>query len=270
MRGLRFCCSSSSALGLTLLGFLLAGISLVFAENTSPNAPQTVTASVPQISGSASIETLSPEKMGDLMMARQSYVAALDSYQHATLTSAIVWNKIGMAYHHLFAMDQAKRAYQTSLAVDPHYPAALNNLAAIYHGQKNYNQAEHLYKRALKYSPNAAITYCNLGTTYFAEAKYKQGMKAYKRAFTLDPRVFDPDQPALVEEGSTREQLVAINYYLAKTYASAGKKEQAINYLRKAINEGFHDRKRLMEDKELAPIRETPEFHQLLAEEHMN
>ncbi len=37
-------------------------------------------------------------------------------------------------------------------------------------------------------------------------------------------------------------------------------------YLRKAINEGFNDRKKLLEDKEFATLRDVPEFQQLIAE----
>ncbi|HEV2274255.1 MAG TPA: tetratricopeptide repeat protein [Acidobacteriaceae bacterium] len=220
------------------------------------------------VASSAPVVVLSPENEGDLLMARGSYAAAIRAYQKGTLTSAVLWNKIGVAYHHLFALDQARSAYQTALTIDPHYPAALNNLAAVYHGKHNYKLAERTYKRALKYEPNVAVTYCNLGTSYFADSKYKQGMKAYQQAFRLDPNVFNPDSTKKVEDVAARQQLIMIHYYLAKTYASAGKKEQALEFLRKAFDEGFTDRKRLVADKEFDPIRASPEFQKLLAEQH--
>ena len=55
-----------------------------------------------------------------------------------------------------------------------------------------------------------------------------------------------------------------VNYELAKTYANAGMNDRALDYLRKALGEGFNDRKKLMNDPELASLRETPEFLQLL------
>ena len=133
----------------------------------------------------------------------------------------------------LFALDQARKYYQQALAINPSYPDALNNLAAVYHGQHDYRQAERTYKLALKYAPGAAITYCNLGTSYFADEKYKQGMEAYHQALALNPNIFDPRQIQIVQETSSRRQLVAVNYYLAKTYASQGKMQEAISYLRK-------------------------------------
>jgi tetratricopeptide (TPR) repeat protein len=154
-----------------------------------------------------------------------------------------------------------------ALAMNPNYADALNNLAAVYHGQHDYRQAERTYKQALKLAPQNAITYCNLGTSYFADEKYKPGMEAYSKALALNPHIFDPGQTQIVQETSTRRQLVAVNYYLAKTYATAGKMQEALSYLRKALEAGFKDRKQLMKDKEFAVLRSTPEFHQLMLEQ---
>jgi tetratricopeptide (TPR) repeat protein len=203
-------------------------------------------------------------------MARGQYAAAIAAYQQANLKSAIVWNNIGMAYHHLFALEEARKAYQTALAINPRFAAASNNLAAVYYGQHDFREAEHFYKRALKHTSESAVIFCNLGTAYFAEAKYKQGMKAYRKAFEIDEKVFAPDQATMVEAGSSREQRVAMNYFVAATYAKVGKQEQALVYLRKAMDEGFSDRKRLMEDADFAVLRTTPQFAQLLHEENLN
>lgn len=259
-------------------GILLAIPSLLFAAGPLCAEPvqsapiQTVSEASqrPPLAEQEYLEEQSPEKRGDLLMARGSYVAAIEAYQEAPLTSAAIWNKIGMAFHHLLALEQARKAYQTALVIDPHYGAALNNLAAVYHGQRNFREAERQYKRALKYTPNSAVIYCNLGTSYFAEQKYKKGIKAYERAFSLDRNVFDPGRGALVEAAASREQRIAVNYYLARTYAAAGQNDRALVYLRKALDEGFNDRKRLKEDKEFALLRETPQFQQLLTEEKMN
>jgi hypothetical protein len=84
----------------------------------------------------------------------------------------------------------------------------------------------------------------------------------------LNPNIFDPGQTQIVQETTSRRQLVAVNYYLAKTYATAGKMQEALGYLRKALEAGFNDRKQLMKDKEFAALRSTPEFHQLMVEEN--
>ncbi len=92
-------------------------------------------------------------------------------------------------------------------------------------------------------------------------------MEAYHKALALNPNIFDPGQTQIVQETSSRRQLVAVNYYLAKTYATAGKMQESLGYLRKALEAGFKDRKQLMKDKEFAALRSTPEFHELMMQQ---
>ncbi len=258
-----FPCSRSSSLCFLLVFPMAVCVQTALAAMPSPAASGTEVAASPEVT------SLSPESEGDLLMVRRSYAAAIDAYQRDTARSAVVSNKIGVAYHHMFALDEARKYYQMALAINPNYADALNNLAAVYHGQHDYKQAERLYKRALKYSPGSAVTYCNLGTAYFADEKYKPGMEAYHKALALDPNILAPGQSQIVEEGGTRRQLVAVNYYLAKTYAAAGKMQESLTYLRKALQAGFRDRKQLMKDKEFAALRSTPEFHALMVQENI-
>ncbi len=249
--------------GLALLFVLPMVLCVPTSFAATPNSSSTSEVTIPNTT-----TPLPPQIQGDLLMVHRQYAEALEAYQRDPEKSAVLWNKIGVAYHHMFALDQARKYYQMALAMNPKYPDALNNLAAVYHGQHEYKQAERTYKQALKYAPSSAITYCNLGTAYFAQEKYKPGMQAYHKALELNPRIFDSSQTQIVEETSTRRQLVAVNYYLAKTYATEGKKEEALSYLRKALEAGFRDRKQLMKDKEFASLRATPEFHQLMVEQN--
>jgi tetratricopeptide (TPR) repeat protein len=182
----------------------------------------------------------------------------------------ITWVKIGVAYHHLFAMDEAMRAYQQALRLDSHNSDALNNMGAVLHGKHEYGNAARYYKRALKYAPKSAAIYCNLGTTYFAAHKYKDAEKAYGHAFALDPKTFEHDSNATIDEGSTREERMAQNYYLARTFARAGDHGKALLYLRKAFDEGFHDRRKLQGEQDFAILRTTIEFKQLVAEQKLD
>jgi tetratricopeptide (TPR) repeat protein len=251
----------------------------VFLSSAQTSAPDNAFAKAPTVAVDSrqaaaaparSDVALSAEQQGDLLMARGNYAAAIRAYQEGPRNSAVLWNKIGVAYHHLFALDEARKAYDAALAIEPHYPSALNNLAAVYYGKRDYKRAERTYKRALKYQPRVAVTYSNLGTAYFAQGKYKKGMVAYETAFRLDPNVFNPDNAKRVEEVSSRQQVFMIHYYLARRYASAGKKDVAVAYLRKAFGEGFIDRKLLIAERDFDPIRSTPEFQQFLSEEHID
>jgi tetratricopeptide (TPR) repeat protein len=209
---------------------------------------------------------LSPEMQGDIMMAHQRYIAALDAYRQGPEDSAVLWNKMGIANHHMFNLKDAQKDYEKALKLNPSYPEALNNLGAVYYGQKLYHDAERSYKKALKLSPKSAMFYSNLGTAYLAESKYKKGAECYRTALALDPNVFESDPAARIAETGPTHEIATLNYLLAKTYAQAGRKTEALLYLRKAIDEGFNDRKKLLEDKEFAILRDVPEYQQMIAE----
>jgi tetratricopeptide (TPR) repeat protein len=218
----------------------------------------------------ASPQTLSPEQRGDLMMARHQYLEAIDAYRNAGGDPAVIWNKTGVAYHHLFAMDAAKMDYERALRLKPNYPEALNNLGAVFYAEKNYKKAEKLYHRSLKLMPNSASVYNNLGSAYFAQGDFKRGNAAYRAAFAIDPLTFNGDPLQMIPESSSSKERARQNYCLAKLFAQAGMKDRAIEHLRRAFDEGFSDNKDLMQDREFAGLRNTAEFAQLMAEKKVH
>ena len=134
--------------GLALLFVLLIVVCGHTTFASTPDSPP----STPEVTTSQQTTPLPPQTEGDLLMVHRRYAAALEAYQRDPEKSAVLWNKIGVAYHHMFALDQARKYYQMALAMKPNYPEALNNLAAVYHGEHEYKQAEHTYKLALKYA----------------------------------------------------------------------------------------------------------------------
>lgn len=221
---------------------------------------------LPQIASTIALESMPPEMRGDLLMARGEYVQAVDAYRQVSPMTAIAWNKLGIAWHHLSAVDEAKRDYERALLIRPDYPEAINNLGAAYFEQKDYKKAIKLYRHALQLMPQSAVIAANLGTAYFARGKFKPGIVAYRRAFELDPGVFS-NQAATVSGGTDATDRAQQDYCLAELFAQAGMKESAIEYLRKAFDEGFHDRNRLMQDAVFAQLRKTADFAHLMADQ---
>jgi tetratricopeptide (TPR) repeat protein len=214
-------------------------------------------------------QTIDPELQGDLLVARQRYLEAIAAYRRVSPESALVVNKIGVAYHHMFDLADAKKCYLRAIKLRPDYPEALNNLGSIYQAEKNYHAAQRFYRKAIKLSPNSPLFYSNLGTSYFFQGNAKKGAEAYRQAFAIDPHVFETGNAARIEQASSTRDLAIVNYTLAKTYAQAGDNQRALAYLRKALNQGFNDKKRLLGDREFASVRDTPEFLQLISSERM-
>jgi tetratricopeptide (TPR) repeat protein len=209
---------------------------------------------------------LDPEKRADILMARKMYREAAEVYRQAPLDSAVIWNKIGIAYHQMLQLDMARKNYEKAIKLDPKYPEAVNNLGTVFYARKSYRRAIGYYHRALKLSPDSASVYSNLGTALFARKKYQEAALAYQKALSLDKDVFEHHSSygVMLEERSVEER-AKFHFYLAQTYAKAGQNDRALQYIRKALEEGFRDKKKLMEDKEFDGLRELPEFKELLA-----
>jgi tetratricopeptide (TPR) repeat protein len=216
----------------------------------------------------ATAQPLTPERRADILMARKMYREAAELYKQCPLDSAVIQNKIGIAYHQMLQADIARKYYERAMKIDPKYPEAVNNLGTIYYSKKSYRHAIRLYRRALKLAPESASIYSNLGTAFFARKNYKAATEAYQKALSLDPDVFEHRNSwgVLLQERSVEER-AKFHYYLAKTYAQAGMNDRALLYIRKALEEGFTERKKLMEDPEFVALRKLPEFQQLLAME---
>jgi tetratricopeptide (TPR) repeat protein len=243
---------------------LISGMS--FAQDSKP-ALDSQPAAKPTVSetASAAVPPLKPEDRGDVYMARKMYREAIEAYQQAPQDSAVVWNKLGIAYHQMMQLDAAMKRYRRAIRLDAKYAEAINNLGTIYYAEKRYSRATSSYKHALKLAPGAASIYSNLGTAYFAEKKYKEAWEAYNTAFQLDPEVFEHRNTygVLLQE-RTVEERARFHYYLAKIYAKQGQQDRALQYIRKALEEGFTDRKKFLQDPEFAAMRDLPEFKELL------
>jgi tetratricopeptide (TPR) repeat protein len=212
-------------------------------------------------------DTLNPEQRGNIYMARKMYREAIEQFREMPET-AVILNKIGIAYHQLLDLGTAKRYYGRAIKADPKYPEAVNNLGTIYYAARSFGRATREYQRALKLSPDSASILSNLGTAYFARKKYKEAFETYQQALKLDPEVFDHKSSygVLLQDRSVDER-AKFHYYLAKICAQSGLNDKSLNYIRKSLEEGFKETKRYLEEPEFAKVRELPEFQQLMAQQ---
>jgi tetratricopeptide (TPR) repeat protein len=211
---------------------------------------------------------VTPELRGDIFMAKKMYREAVEAYKEAPRDSAIVLNKTGIAYHQMLQLDVAEKYYRLSVRANPHYAEAINNLGTIYFSRKSYRRAVSEYRRALRINPQSASIWSNLGSGYFERKDYQHAAESWQKALTLDPEVFEnrSTQGVLIQQ-QTVEERAKYHIFLARTYAKAGMNTQALTYIRKALEEGFKERKKLTDDPAFAQLKELPEFKQLLAME---
>jgi tetratricopeptide (TPR) repeat protein len=209
---------------------------------------------------------ITPELRGDIFMAKKMYREAVEAYKEGAHDSAVLLNKTGIAYHQMLQLDVAEKYYRLSVKANPHYAEAINNLGTIHFSRKNYRRAVSEYKKALRINPQSASIWGNLGSGYFERKDYQRAAESWQKALSLDPEVFEnrSTQGVLIQQ-QTVEERAKYHMALARTYASAGMDEHALTYIRKALEEGFKEKKKLADDPAFAHLKELPEFKQLLA-----
>ena len=208
---------------------------------------------------------LSPQEMGDIYMARKMYREAIDTYKEGP-NDALTWDKIGIAWHQLGDLKAARSAYEKAVKLDKTYADAVNNLGTLDYAEKRYRTAINRYRKAIALSPESAAFWSNLGTAYFARGKYEDMAKAYAKALELDKDVFEQrggTAGTRMQEKSVGDR-ARFHYEMARTYAKAGNNELALQYLRKALEEGFRDKEKLQQAPEFAALRGTDEFQDLM------
>jgi tetratricopeptide (TPR) repeat protein len=215
---------------------------------------------------SAQATTLTPEDRGDLYMARKMFREAADMYRENAGKNAVLWDKAGIAYQQLGNVRLARKAYEESIKLDKKYADPVNNLGTIYYAEKKYRTAISRYKRAIEIAPDTASFWSNLGTAWYSRGKYDLMNQAYSKALQLDPDVFEKIGTVgtrMLDRGVADR--ARYHFEMARLYALNGKNELALQYLRKALEEGFKEKDKLEQVKEFSALRETQEFKDLLA-----
>jgi tetratricopeptide (TPR) repeat protein len=253
---------------LTVVAGLISSIALAQTGNAMLDGTRTSAPAAAQAPGITPVP-LTVEQRGDILMARKMYREAIDTFREGSPKDPVLLNKEGIAYHQLTQLDSAKKAYEQAIKLKPDYVEALNNLGTVYYATHSYRRAISWYEKALKIAPDqprSASIYMNLGTAWFARKKYQQATASYRTALKLDPEVFEHHSSfgVMLEEHTVQER-AKYHYYVARLYAQSGNSELALQYLRKALEEGFKDKAKMAKDPEFATIRDLPEFKQLMA-----
>jgi tetratricopeptide (TPR) repeat protein len=210
---------------------------------------------------------LTAEDRADIFMAKKEFGDAVDYYLRALKQKSgrqgVIWNKLGIAYQQQLEYNSAREAYKKSLRYQKDYAQAWNNLGTTYFLQGKAKKSIKYYRHAIKLDDSNASFHVNLGTAYYHRKKFDQAMKEYRAALILDPNVlFEHSRQGTIVE--TRTGGEKYFFYLAKVFASLGRPTEAVRYLRRAYEEGFHDPKRLENDPDFQKISTDPAYVELI------
>ena len=240
----------------------VSGVLLAQSERSAPASPP------PAAQGSsAKSQALSPEERADLFLVRKSYADAVEYYMRALKQSGssnpVLWNKLGIAYQQQTNYRAARKAYHQAIRHREEYAEAWNNIGTTYFMENKFKKSLKWYLRAMELGPNSAPFHLNLGTAYYRLKRYDEAMEELRAAFMLDPNLLTEHSTkgtTLQAPGADAEYF----FYLAKVFASLGRPEDAVRCLRRALEDGLKDLKRLERDQDFQKISQYPAYLELL------
>ena len=219
---------------------------------------------------SADASAVDLERTGDELRARKAYLDAIDYYAIAekkSPNSASLCNKIGISELMLQRYRDAGRHFEQAIKYDRRFADAYNNKGVVQYERRRYRAAIKDYKKAMEIDPDAASFYSNLGAAYFASKKFEEASRAYAEALRLDPTIFEhSSRTGITAQMASPEDRAHYDYVLAKLYAKFGDPDHSLQYLRKAIEDGYKKVKDVYTDPEFANLRKDARFDELMKE----
>lgn len=209
------------------------------------------------------------EQRADDLHVQKMYLDALDYYRAAIAKSSKkgrLLNKVCRTQLMMTRWRDAQKSCEQSIKADRTYADPYSNLGVALYGQLKFGAAIKQYRKAIALDANSASFYSNLGAAYFAKKEYETALTAYQRALELDPDVFDRGSRSGVQaQLPSPEDRARYDYTVAKLYAKMGFSDRSLEYLRKAMEEGYKDLKNVYKDAEFAELRKDKRFTELMA-----
>ncbi len=209
------------------------------------------------------------EKRADELRTEKLYLDALD-YYHAAMVkqpnSAGVLNKVGITELMMQRYREAKKSFDQSIKCDHKFADAYNNRGVVYYEERKYGPAVKEYRRAIAIDSTSASFFSNLGAALFAKREFEPAVVAYDHALALDPDVFER-----TSRGGVQAQLPSpgdrarYDFLVAKLYAKMGYSDRSLEYLKKALEEGYKDFNKVYTDEVFAGLRKDKRFAELVA-----
>jgi tetratricopeptide (TPR) repeat protein len=209
------------------------------------------------------------ESRADGLRSSKLYLDALD-YYHAALPKASsrarVLNKIGITELMMQRYRDAKKSFDEAIKSDRKMPDAYNNLGVVFYEERKYAAAIKQYHKAIAIDDASASFFSNLGAALFSKREFEPAILAYGKAMSLDPDVFER-----TSRGGVQAQLPSpgdrahYDYTVAKLYAKMGFSDRSLEYLKKAMEEGYKDFKDVYKDVEFAELRKDKRFTEMVA-----
>jgi tetratricopeptide (TPR) repeat protein len=207
-----------------------------------------------------------------------SSVAALEASE-----DAIERNGLGVKLLQEGKVDAAIAEFQKAARIDSKYLPARLNLAYGYERAGRTEEAISEYRGAIELQPDNFFAHNNLGVLYDKKGLYEEATAVFHRALQIEPgnalavknletakknKAIIEERDAQIQRAEKEAQAQPndprASYNVARLYAAAEKKDQAKEWLSKALKQGYKDLEYLKVDPAFKDMREDRDFQLLL------
>lgn len=158
---------------------------------------------------------------------------------------------LGRVLQQLQRPDDAVRAFEKALVLDPVNMRAHGGLGQIRSGQRRYEEAVTHLTKAIEGGFRNSQTYGQLAFAQMGLNRNEDAIRSYESAFAMG-----------IPPGANTRGLAYFN--MACGYARLKQNDKAFEMLGKAVDEGFNRRASYETDEDLSPLKADPRFADLL------
>ncbi len=176
---------------------------------------------------------------------------------------------------------EAREILNELLSIDPEHPRLLNALASTYYIEHDADNAERIFRQIIDIAPDFSPPYCNLCMLYsslgrevdaakYADLTIESNPHSAATWSTLGLYYMDSgDNETALEyflaANTLDPEFLIATYNIACAYAKLGDNEKALPYLEESLS-FINNYLKALDDNDLDPIRELPEFEEVMRE----
>lgn len=162
------------------------------------------------------------------------------------VTGTYMLNKLGRLYFDSERFDSAARWFTKAINYDPANAAGLNNLGAVYTALQQFDSAVVYNKKALLVDSSYVKAHLDLGIVYHSMNQFDSAIIHFQKAISLNPQNY------------------LACYYLACSYARNKMDEDALRYLRLALERGYTNYEYIIIQPDLDSLKKYPAYKEMM------
>ncbi len=166
---------------------ILATGTLCTAQTPARSIPHHTAPSAPVVSSPTPAAIQEQEIEADIQAGRfREAQARAQEALHRQPNNALAWTYLGMASVRLGESQQAIRAFEKAIALNPKEPSPYFDVALLYAAKNDLDKAMDRYQKGLSIDDKNGTAFYNYGRLLITKGRYPEAIDALKRAVEID------------------------------------------------------------------------------------